>query len=316
MAISYNVAPLVVDHYLSTDGLGVTKYQSGDSFPGGQIMYLFIKVPTDTYEYDYTVPSEFTSVMSSKDYTWYRKAFVVDPNKTFIGWVEIDEDLRAYTISWLNWDDTLIYEEWYYVHEMPQYDYECYKTPTKPDDGIYTYTFVGWDAEISEVVKTTTYTAVFEESVKTFDVNVDCGENGTCDITTSKVEINSNLTINITPAENFEIDRILVNGTAVNVTTTLTLENITENIEVVITFKAVQTEPPADNPSELPTDTPDTPQEPPCQLPEEPTIECPPEDNTVTWIVVGCVGGAVIVATIITTILIIKKKRKCNISAE
>ncbi|MBR5174153.1 MAG: hypothetical protein IKW16_04320, partial [Clostridia bacterium] len=60
----------------------------------------------------------------------------------------------------------------------------------------------------------------------------------------------------------------------------------------------------------------DTPQEPPCQLPEEPIIECPPEDNTVTWIVVGCVGGAVVVATIITTILIIKKKRKNNISAE
>ena len=316
VAISYNVVPLVVDHYLSTDGLGVTKYQSGDSFPGGQIMYLFIKVPTDTYEYDYTVPSEFTSVMSSKDYTWYRKAFVVDPNKTFIGWVEIDEDLRAYIISWLNWDDTLIYEEWYYVHEMPEYDYECYKTPTKPDDGIYTYTFVGWNAEISEVVKTTTYTAVFEESIKTFDVNVDCGENGTCDITTAEVEINSNLTVNITPAENFEIDSILVNGTAVDVTTTLTLENITENIEVVITFKAVQTEPPVDNPSELPTDTPDTPQEPPCQLPEEPTIECPPEDNTVTWIVVGCASGVVVVATIVTIILVLRKKRKNNISAE
>ena len=146
---------------------------------------------------------------------------------------------------------------------------------------------------------------MFEESIKTFDVNVDCGENGTCDITTAEVEINSNLTVNITPAENFEIDSILVNGTAVDVTTTLTLENITEDIEVVITFKAVQTEPPTDNPSEPPIDSP-------C----DPPVECPPEDNTVTWIVVGCASGVAVVAIIITTILIIKKKRKNNISAE
>ncbi|MBO7222358.1 MAG: InlB B-repeat-containing protein, partial [Clostridia bacterium] len=286
--VSYDANSNIVEHYLSADPMGVSKYQSGHSFEGGQIIHLFIKVPADTYEYDYQVPDGFSSFSRNMaGYAWYKKSFVVDPLDAYLGTFEVDTKLKSYYISWLNWDDTLIYEELYYVHEMPEYDYECYKTPTKPDDGIYTYTFVGWDAEIGEVVKTTTYTAVFEESIKTFDVNVDCGENGTCDITTAEVEINSNLTVNITPAENFEIDSILVNGTAVDVTTTLTLENITENIEVVITFKAIQTVPPVDNPSELPTDTPDTPQEPPCQLPEEPTIECPPEDNTVTWIVVG-----------------------------
>ena len=316
VAISYNVAPLVVDHYLSTDGLGVTKYQSGDSFPGGQIIYLFIKVPTDTYEYDYTVPSEFTSVMSSKDYTWYRKAFVVDPNKTFIGWVEIDEDPRIYNIAWLNWDDTLIYDENYYVHEVPEFDYEKYKTPTKPDDDRYTYTFIGWDKEIGEVVKTTSYTAVFEASIKTFNVSVTCGENGTCDITTTKVEINSNLTVNITPAENFEIDSILVNGTAVDVTTTLTLENITENIEVVITFKAIQSEPPVDNPSELPTDTPETPQEPPCEMPADPSDDENNADNTITWIIVGSVLGTAVLVAIIVTIIVLDKKRKSNITTD
>ncbi|MBO7222449.1 MAG: hypothetical protein J6V37_05305, partial [Clostridia bacterium] len=107
---------------------------------------------------------------------------------------------------------------------------------------------------------------------------------------------------------NFEIDSILVNGTAVDVTTTLTLENITEDIEVVITFKAVQTEPP--------TDTPDNPSEPPIDSPCDPPVECPPEDNTVTWIVVGCASGVAVVATIVTIILVLRKKRKNNISAE
>ena len=51
--------------------------------------------------------------------------------------------------------------------EMPEYTGEI---PTRPSNKLYTYTFIGWTPEITEVMGNATYTALFETVSRTQDV--------------------------------------------------------------------------------------------------------------------------------------------------
>ena len=78
------------------------------------------------------------------------------------------EILELFTVTWVNWDGTeLEVDEDVPYGETPSYDGE---EPTKEGDAQYSYNFIGWDPEISEVEGDITYTAVFEEVVNTYTV--------------------------------------------------------------------------------------------------------------------------------------------------
>ncbi len=66
----------------------------------------------------------------------------------------------GFTVTWLNEDGTEL-EKDTGVEEgtMPSYDGE---EPTKEETEFYTYTFIGWDQELSAVTGDVTYTAVFK----------------------------------------------------------------------------------------------------------------------------------------------------------
>ena len=72
---------------------------------------------------------------------------------------------ETYTIAWKNYDGTILEtDKDVKKGTIPTYDGA---TPTKPSDSQFTYTFKGWDPEITEVTKDQVYTAIYSsEKIK------------------------------------------------------------------------------------------------------------------------------------------------------
>lgn len=292
VTVSYTVGENVLDHYISANINSSSGEQFSSEFQSGQIVYLYIKMPLDTYEFDYKTPTGFETYKRP----WYRKAFVVTPENADLGTIDVEYSMKKYIVYWKNWDGSTIYSNLYEVHSIPEFNNHQYPYPTKPDSEQYSYEFIGWDKPISEVTDNTTYTAVFNEVLRKFSVNVTTDENGTTDkngITT--IEYGSNLTINITPNTGFELDYIKINGETVDKTNTLVLENITENMDITLGFKSLLSDSPNNSQNAAPNN-PNTKQ-----------------NSKLIWIIVGSVlGTAIIVTTTTISFVTIKKKRKNN----
>ena len=69
----------------------------------------------------------------------------------------------GYTVTWKDWDSTLLKTELLAEGTTPTYDGT---TPTKAEDEKYTYTFAGWSPEITAVTGDVTYTAQYTATFK------------------------------------------------------------------------------------------------------------------------------------------------------
>ena len=78
-----------------------------------------------------------------------------------------EETVNQYTITWKNWDDTVLKTEQVSYGTTPVYSGE---TPAKEGDAQYSYAFTGWTPEITAVTGNAEYTAQFQESVNTYTV--------------------------------------------------------------------------------------------------------------------------------------------------
>ena len=78
-----------------------------------------------------------------------------------------EQTVNTYTVTWKNWDGSLIYAEEADYGTVPKYKDE---TPKKASDAQYSYEFAGWTPEIAVVTGDVTYTATFRETVKTYTV--------------------------------------------------------------------------------------------------------------------------------------------------
>ena len=68
------------------------------------------------------------------------------------------EQLRSYTVKWVNWDGSTLKEETVPYGTVPVYGAA---DPTRAADAKNTYAFSGWDKEITAVTGNVTYTAQF-----------------------------------------------------------------------------------------------------------------------------------------------------------
>ena len=100
---------------------------------------------------------------------------------TFMGWTPevsavtgaatytatYSEELRTYTITFEDEDGTELFSQLVEYGLMPVYSGE---TPVKAEDDQYTYSFRGWDPAIVEVTGDQTYTARYDQTVKTYKI--------------------------------------------------------------------------------------------------------------------------------------------------
>lgn len=242
VTVTYTVNRFVADHYISADKDATSGTQNAATFTAGDVVYLFIKAPANTVQYEYYEPDEFESIGRQ----WYRKAVYVNADKANLGTFEIDRYLREYKITWKNWDGTVIYYEYYEYGDTPVYYYEDqYKEtshPVRPDDKHYTYTFESWTPSVGTVVGNATYQAVYSSAPKQFTVNFDVTEGGTVK---SLGETNSlthfdSLTYLITPEEGYKIKDVLVNGESLGAVLSYTFKDVEEDQVLRVEFEKIK----------------------------------------------------------------------------
>lgn len=77
------------------------------------------------------------------------------------------QTVNQYTVTWKNWDGTVLQSGTVAYGETPVYTGE---QPSREGDAEHTYTFAGWTPEITTVTGDAEYTATFTEGVSTYTV--------------------------------------------------------------------------------------------------------------------------------------------------
>ena len=123
---------------------------------------------------------------------------VIADNTVFTA--QFTENLRSYTITFVNWDDTPLQSTPWDWGTEPVYSGE---TPTREEPGK-TYTWTGWDKEISAVTGETTYKAVFSGVTNTYAITPHAGVGGTVSGGGDAIQYGQSVTITATPNECYQ----------------------------------------------------------------------------------------------------------------
>ena len=119
-----------------------------------------------------TKPDDLSSI--GYDFTgWYKEAActnkwnfdtdtVTGITTIYAGW-----KIKTFTVTWTNYDDTVLKTDTVNYGETPEYTGDA---PTKPADEKYTYTFVGWTPDIDTVTGNVTYKATYTDAVNSYTV--------------------------------------------------------------------------------------------------------------------------------------------------
>ena len=129
----------------------------------------------ETAQVEYGAIPEYNGEMPTKESTeqytyafegWTPEITVVTGDAEYTA--TFTNTVRTYTVTWKNWDGTVLEtNENVEYGATPEYNG---KTPTKPADAQYTYTFTGWVPVVSAVTGDITYTAVFSEALNKYTI--------------------------------------------------------------------------------------------------------------------------------------------------
>ena len=154
----------------------------------------------DTYTIDF-VNRDWTVLQSSEFDYWTTPVYnwstptsgsTVEYNYTFKGWdkeiVAVTEATtytatynsipREYTISFVNYNGTELLSWKYEYWTLPE-DITRPSTPSKPSTAKYSYTFSGWNPEVSRVVWAQVYTATYKSSINEYTITWKDGDGNT-----------------------------------------------------------------------------------------------------------------------------------------
>lgn len=94
---------------------------------------------------------------------WNRPITNIKQDLTVIAQFELTE--KEYTVLFYNYDDVFLYATTAKYGEAAYYEGEA---PQKPDSRKYTYTFAGWDRDITNIQEDLTVYALYEEELRSF----------------------------------------------------------------------------------------------------------------------------------------------------
>ncbi len=92
---------------------------------------------------------------------WDKEISAVTGNTTYTA--QFTANPKNFTVTWVDGNGSTLKTDSVAYGETPVYSGD---TPTKAEDDFYTYTFSGWDKEITAVTGNVTYTAQFKETPK------------------------------------------------------------------------------------------------------------------------------------------------------
>ena len=135
---------------------------NGDTLKIDEVSYNWTPV------YNWSTPTKTATEQYTYTFnnTWSPAIVPVVGNATYTA--QFTETVNKYTITWKDWNDTLLYLEQLEYGKTPVYSGT---TPTKTATAQYTYTFNNtWSPAIVPVVGNATYTAQFTETVNKYEI--------------------------------------------------------------------------------------------------------------------------------------------------
>ena len=106
----------------------------------------------DDSNYTYTFKGWSPAVSAANASATYTAQYKATPKTT----------TQKYTITWKNWDGSVLSTQSVEKGAMPSYS----GTPTRPADSSYTYSFTGWSPAITAATANATYTAQYKSTPK------------------------------------------------------------------------------------------------------------------------------------------------------
>lgn len=238
--VSYAVGSYVEDHYISDNITAISGEKNTATFMAGQVVYLFIKAPDASDMYSYKIPDGFTMVGNR----WYRKAICVNSAEPDLGKIQIGREKQKYTVTWKNWDGSVLYTEDYRYGDTPVFNNKSTTPsdyPTRISDGVYSYTFVSWDRPIESVNGHITYIARYDATLLQYTVTVEPTENGS--VTPDGSNIITPLdrhTYIFTPAPGYTVKDVILNGLSLGPLTSYTFTEVGADQTLRVEFEKLK----------------------------------------------------------------------------